>query len=84
MGRTLEVVLGMRGGTWVADGAGLHARAGSLDALDREIARQLRAAGRYPPGSTVRVFMACERTVIPEWMRAYQSHWFNRDVSLTL
>ncbi|GAB4371154.1 MAG: DUF5395 domain-containing protein [Acidobacteriota bacterium] len=80
----LELVLTSGREGWLAEGDGVRVAAATLADLDRALAHELRASGRFPAGSRVRVFMACARSVIPEWMRPYQNHWFNRDVSLEL
>lgn len=80
----IELILNTSGKSWVARGAGFEVEAESLDELDRGVRELLIASGRFPRGVKVTVLMACDRRVIPAWMRPYQSHYFNRAISFVL
>ena len=65
----------------VADDGQVSARAQTPRALDLALAAQLRKdPGRYP-GSTLDVRMTFDNSVIPQWMRQYSNHYFNRVVT---
>lgn len=77
----IELVLEHDGHDWLAYGAGIEARAGSLPELDRTLARRL-AAMADCPAATVTVHMRFNRASLPVWMRQYMAHYFNRTVHL--
>lgn len=85
MGRPdLELLVTVRDGRWVVEGPGVRAQAARLSDVEAEVERQVRESGRFAPGTPVEVFLACDRRVIPEWMRPYQTHYFNRTLSFVL
>ena len=80
----LELVIGLAAGTWTARGRFLTASGKSLAALDENIRKEILASGRFEPDSQVVVWMGCDTRMIPAWMRPYQSHYFNRVVTMHL
>ncbi|MBW2458374.1 MAG: DUF5395 family protein [Deltaproteobacteria bacterium] len=72
------------GTDWVADDGQVSARAQTLPALDLALAAQLRKDRSRYPGSTLDVRMTFDNSVIPQWMRQYSNHYFNRVVTLRL
>ncbi len=74
----VEIVLEQRDGRWIGRGEGLEAEAPDLFELDELLRRGIEASGRFPAGERVEVFQACDRRMIPPWMRPYHSHYFNR------
>jgi len=80
----IEVVLELDGGCWRGRGDGVFVEADDASELDDRIARAVAESGRFAPGTPVQVFLACDRSVIPAWMRPYQSHYFNRTISFVV
>ena len=78
----IELILTHDGKKWMARNDALVASAPTLDELDREVGRLLREAGLVRQGQTARVFMAFDNSTIPQWIRQYAQHYFNRIVEV--
>ena len=72
------------GADWVADDGHIRARGRTLQALDSALAAQLKALPERYRGDTLDVRMTFDNCVIPQWMRQYSNHYFNRVVTLRL
>jgi|Deesub1362B_J571_1020462.scaffolds.fasta_scaffold00061_70 hypothetical protein len=69
---------------WVAtDGEQLFAGK-SLDELDKKIEDFLRSSGRLQEGERVKVYMYYDNYSIPQWIRQYSQHYFDRIVEIIL
>ena len=79
----VELTLIHDGRHWVARNETLQAQAPSLEELDREVGRILRQSGLLRVGEKRRVRMAFDNSTIPQWMRQYAQHYFNRVVELS-
>lgn len=79
----IELTLHHDGGHWVARGDRIRAAAPTLDRLDAEVRRLLVEGGRLEPGEEVQVRMAFDNATIPEWIRQYAQHYFNRIVAIS-
>jgi hypothetical protein len=77
----VEIVLDQRGRDWIARHADFVVKADSLAELDEMVRVKLVESGRYRKGTQLSVFMSTDNGMIPEWMRPYQCHYFNRSVS---
>ncbi len=80
----LETVLTHDGCEWVVRAEGIEARGGDWRELDESLRRVLAASGSYPPGSRIRVFMGFDFDTLPQWLRQYHYHYFNRWVEITV
>lgn len=69
---------------WVADHPTVSARGHTMAELDRNLARAMRALPDQYDASPVKVRMTFDQAVIPQWMRQYSNHYFNRIVELDL
>ncbi|MDI3497122.1 DUF5395 domain-containing protein [Archaeoglobus sp.] len=69
------------GDVWVAENEEIVAKGHSLDELDRNLELELRKAGYK---GRVEVFMKFDYSTIPEWMRQFHPHYFNRTVVFDL
>jgi hypothetical protein len=78
----IKLILTHDGKHWTAKNDALCARAVTLEALDSEVKRLLKEQGYLQHGNKVDVFMACDESTIPQWMRQYGDHYFNRIVSI--
>ena len=78
----MEVLLKLRFDTlWIAEGNGLMVRANTLDELDRKIAKELKKLGY---SGVVKVHMKFDYETIPQWIRQFHPHYFNRTVVLKI
>ena len=80
----IELVLDMKDGNWVARSHEFEIAAEMLDQLEAKVQEYLDASGRFAQSTKITVFMACDRDIIPPWIRPYQSHYFNRIISFVL
>ena len=69
---------------WVADHPTVSARGHTMAELDRNLARAMRALPDHYHGGSIAVRMTFDQSVIPQWMRQYSNHYFNRVVELDL
>lgn len=74
----MEFTLTHDGEYWRAQAEGIDVRAESLTSLDDALLDQLRESGcnNWP----VNVVMRFDRNTLPDWMRQYAYHYFNRYV----
>ena len=79
----LECVIRHDGSNWVVENDHLRIAAPTLEELDQRMAERLRADGAVPPGGRLQVFMAFDNGTIPQWIRQYAQHYFNRIVTVT-
>ena len=80
----IELRLIHDGLNWVAEDKNMSAKAQTLVNLDIEVARLLKQSRNLVNGSEVKVKMTFDRSVIPEWIRQYSGHYFNRVVTLDI
>jgi len=78
----MELIVTHDGKNWIAQNDALRVEAPTLDELDTELKRLLKQKGYLEKGQKLDVFMACDRSTIPQWMRQYSQHYFNRIVRL--
>jgi len=72
------------GRLWKAEHQELEAQGATLQALDLSLAKALRERGQRGKGESVQVRMTFDSSTIPQWIRQYASHYFNRIVTLNL
>jgi hypothetical protein len=78
----IELILSHDGVVWRARNDAVYAAAATLEELDAEIGRCFRRAGIARDNETIRVFMAFDNAGIPQWIRQYAQHYFNRIVDI--
>ena len=78
----VELSLRHDGQWWVADSGSWTARGQTLEDLDRAVATTAREAREAEAGQPLVVRMTFDNAVIPQWMRQYSQHYFNRLVTL--
>ncbi len=77
----VEGVLTHDGRVWIFYGEGFRLEGRTLEELDervRELARSWEQAGR----KVRRVYMYFDTETLPQWMRQYSQHYFNRILDL--
>lgn len=80
----MEVSLWHDGKNWIAKNQQIEVAASELPALDIAISEAIKQQQLFHKGSTVVVYMIFNQAAIPEWMRQYANHYFNRKVTLTI
>lgn len=79
---TIEVMLDHDGRNWIVSGSGLNVQAQELDDIDRQLEAALQP--RLDREGKLHIFMTSNNELIPEWMRPYMNHYFNRQLELPL
>lgn len=72
------------GAHWIAERGDLVARGRTIEDLDSALAGCIKERMNLGDAATVDVRMTFDNTVIPEWIRQYSNHYFNRVVTLSL
>ena len=68
------------GGRWLAACEAFTVAAAGLGELDRLVERELGRRGLLAAEGPTRVRMSFDRRGLPEWIRQYSSHYFDRVV----
>lgn len=79
--RQIEMLLGHDGVNWILSNQRFRISAPELDELDRELESALKEEWQKGP---LEVFMQTDNDMIPEWIRPYMDHYFNRILELPL
>ncbi len=66
------------GRQWVASNDDFTFRGNSLDELDQNVRRYVLSRESLSRGDTFRVYMYFDNRTIPEWIRPYAQHYFDR------
>lgn len=80
--RTIEMVLDHDGRNWRLTGGGVTVSAPELTELDRKLEQALEP--ELSREKKLNVFMRSNNEMIPEWMRPFMCHYFNRILELPL
>ena len=78
----MELILDHDGTNWILTGGQVNLSAASLDELDRKLEKALQP--ELAREKMLKVFMASNNEMIPQWMRPYMNHYFNRILELPL
>ncbi len=76
----IELSIHHDGRNWVATDGDISIAAVTLDKLDRMVENELKSRGRLKSGIQTRVRMSFDIYTIPQWIRQYSQHYFNRVV----
>jgi len=82
--KSIELRLIHDGKLWIAQNESLSASAKTLNDLDSELTKILRASQQYAGEEKLAIRMSFDNVVIPEWIRQYSNHYFNRVVTITI
>ncbi|MFC2172333.1 DUF5395 family protein [Acidobacteriota bacterium] len=83
MVQKLEFLLRHDGRDWMAIHEDRTMRAPSLDGLDAKVRTYLKQHGYLHPGERAKVFMTFDNRDIPQWIRQYSQHYFNRIIKVS-
>jgi hypothetical protein len=78
----VELVIRHDGVHWVAGNEHLVVSAPTLEELDAETGKMMRQMGLVKKGEKAEVFMAFDNSTIPQWIRPYSQHYFNRIIEV--
>ncbi len=78
----IELIISHDGTNWTAKNDFLSASAATLEELDINVGKLLSKNGYIEKGQKLKVFMAFDNSTIPQWIRQYAQHYFNRIVEV--
>ena len=78
----IELIVSHDGKNWIARNDALSAEASTIEGLDNELRRLVKEKGYVKPGKPLDLFMAFDNSTIPQWMRQYGQHYFNRIIKV--
>lgn len=78
----IELIISHNGKNWTAKNDLLFAEAPTLEKLDSDLERQLKQKGFLEKAEEVDLFMSFDNSIIPQWIRQYSQHYFNRIIRL--
>jgi len=74
----IELIIIHDGKNWIAKNNELFAKGASLEQLDNNLKKLLRQHGLLDVHEKLDLFMFFDNYTIPQWMRQYSQHYFNR------
>ena len=77
-----DIILTFRGNSWVAKLSNEELMADSLEDLDDRLKMHFRKTRDIKHGDRISVNYLFDNSYIPEWIRQYSNHYFNRKVEL--
>lgn len=77
-----DIILTFRGNSWVAKLSNEELMADSLEDLDDRLKMHFRKTRDIKDGDRISVNYLFDNSYIPEWIRQYSNHYFNRKVEL--
>lgn len=78
----IELIISHNGKNWTAKNDLLFAEASTLEKLDSELEREVKQKGFLEKTEEVDLFMTFDNSIIPQWIRQYSQHYFNRIIRL--
>jgi hypothetical protein len=74
----IELTIRHTGQNWVADNELLRVAAPTLDKLDDQLKIILKEKKLHKKGTKTTICMYFDNSTIPQWIRQYAQHYFNR------
>ncbi|MBT3207957.1 MAG: DUF5395 family protein [Bacteroidetes bacterium] len=74
----IELKLTMNGADWQAENNEINVSAPTLPELDTKIGKVLKNSNIYKNVKLFHIYMYFDQETIPEWIRQYSNHYFNR------
>ena len=78
----IELTVDHNGEQWVAHNEKMRLVAPTIELLDANTASLLKKQGLLEPGKTLKVCMRFDSAGLPQWVRQYAQHYFNRVVEI--
>jgi hypothetical protein len=73
-----ELIIRHDGRCWVVESEYLKLSAPTLEELDSKVEKKMKEMGLVKEGEKLVVFMMFDNSTIPQWIRQYAQHYFNR------
>jgi len=74
----IELTIRYTGQNWFVENENLSLSASTLEDLDDQLKILLKRKKLHKKGTKTRVFMFYDNSTIPQWIRQYAQHYFNR------
>jgi len=74
----IELTIWYTGQNWLVENEYLRISAPTLEKLDHRLKIFLKKKKIHKDGTKTRVFMYYDNSTIPQWIRQYAQHYFNR------
>ncbi len=78
----LDFTIKYSGKNWIVENELLSSTAPTLDELDVNVKNLLIDKQIIKKGEKAKLFMAFDNSTIPQWIRQYAQHYFNRIVEI--
>ena len=78
----IEFIIKHDGRDWVIENERLRLARPTIEAIDADVGGAMIQRGMLAEGESCQVLMAFDNATIPEWMRPYAQHYFNRMVTV--
>ena len=78
----IELTIRHTGQNWVANNEDLNVSAPTLEKLDHQLKILLKKRKIHRDGTKTRVYMFYDNSTIPQWIRQYAQHYFNRIIEI--
>ena len=79
----LDFTLTHDGQNWIAKNNQFTAEADTIESLDQKVKNILREKNFIKSGETKRIRFVFDNSTIPQWIRQYSNHYFNRIIEVT-
>ena len=79
----IELTIRHTGQNWLVENELLSLSAPTLEELDHQLKLLLIKKRLHKDGSKTKVFMFYDNSTIPQWIRQYAQHYFNRILEIT-
>ena len=80
--KVIDFTLTHDGDRWIATRGSLSATGATLEELDRNLIAMVEGELGESDSSGLRIRMTFDNSAIPEWIRQYSNHYFNRIVDV--
>lgn len=80
--RNIEIMLSFSGNQWVASANAQEFKAASLPELERMLEFHYRNESGKQSGNKTVLHLRCNLDMLPDWIRQYHPHYFNRKLVL--
>ncbi|PIE73865.1 MAG: hypothetical protein CSA20_00675 [Deltaproteobacteria bacterium] len=78
----IEMTIDHDGQNWILYDQNIRIAAKKLEEMDRKLETAMKS--RWEREGRLHVLMRTDNTIIPEWMRPFMNHYFNRQLELPL
>ena len=78
----MEFIIYHNGKDWCLKNEQFFFSSSTIEGLDREVISAMRKSGLIKKGERRKIFMAFDNSTIPQVIRQYANHYFNRSIEI--